>query len=153
MTTTGYKNAKDEMFALFNTAWAAGSGAIVGGVAPEIRWPLDEKPDPTDFSLYWARVSTQLVVADQAALGNGEDGGKILYASAGLIFVQCFGPVGDKQVGVRLPALAELAKNSFRGKKTASGVWFRNCRTLEVGAADKWQQIKAIAEFQFQEIG
>lgn len=152
MTTTGYRNAKDEMFALINVAVTTGGPGIVGYI-PEIRWPLDEQPDPTDLSKYWLRVSTQMVVEDQKALGNGQDGGKLLYGSAGLLFVQVFAPMTDKGNAAKQDALCALVKNSIRGKKTASGVWFRNVREQEIGAADKWQQKKVAAEFQYQEIG
>jgi hypothetical protein len=95
-----------------------------------------------------------MVLEDQAAFGNVEINSKQMYKSAGILFVQCFGPMsGDAKVATRLPALAALAKNSFRGKKTTSGVWFRNVRTLELGPDGKFQRINAIAEFQYQEIG
>ena len=153
MTVAGYQNAKDEMFKLLNDAWDAGAAAIVGYV-PDINWPLNEPAVPTDLSRYWATVSTQMVLEDQAALGNVENSNQKVYESAGILFVQCFGPMaGDPTVTTKLPALAALAKNSFRGMKTPSGVWFRNVRTRELGPDGKFQRINAIAEFQYREIG
>jgi hypothetical protein len=73
-------------------------------------------------------------------------------SSAGLIFVQCFGPLRDPQVGDKLFKLAMVARNAFRGVVTSANVWFRNARIQPVGSDNTFQIMNAVAEFQFDDV-
>lgn len=149
--TTNYSVATAEMFGALNVNWQAHSAAIVGYI-PLLYWPGVEQTDAPALDKYWARASILTVVEGDDALGSDGPGGTRYYLSAGNLFVQCFGPmIGDPQVMDRLRSLSTLAQNSFRGNKTASGVWFRNVRKQELGPDEKFYRINVIAEWQYQE--
>lgn len=147
-----YDTASDEMYALFFEAWKAGAAEFNDGEVPVVKWPykFDGKGNPVDS--VWARVSRQTVREGQAALVNGENGGRV-YTSDGLLFVQIFAPLNDAKAGWRLLKLAMLARDSFRGQSTPGGVWFRNMRIQELPADAKSYQIKVVTEYQYDELG
>lgn len=148
--SSDYKTALNEMLTVFNTAWQAGAAAIVGYI-PQVRWPDVEEPALPGASKYWARVSIQVVQEGEIALGR-DDQGKQRYGSAGLIGVQVFGPMtGDPLVGDRLRSLAILARDSFGGQVTASGVWFTNARIQPLVPDGDFARCNAVAEYQYQE--
>lgn len=149
--TSNYVLARDEIFALFVAEWNASAAAIVGYI-PEIRYQGLESLSP-DNSKFWARLSTQMVAEGQATLGAAEAGGQKLYESNGLFFAQVFGPLNNSDTWEKLQLLAIVAKRSIRGKKTSSGVWFRNEKINEIGSDGRFEQINAVAEFQYREIG
>jgi hypothetical protein len=154
--------ARDSMFATFKTAWDAGAAACVGSnpafqlsthiEGGSVAWWMVEPesiPPPND---YWARVSLQSVLEGNASIGGANGGGQQKYSSAGLIFVQCFGPLRDPQVGDKLFKLAIVARNAFRGVVTSANVWFRNARIQPVGSDGTFQIMNAVAEFQFDDV-
>lgn len=152
-----YEQARDEMFALFKTAWDANSAAVVGYV-PEVRWqgkeiatPNAGKPDRTKF---WARVSIQSVLEQQATLSNCVvEPGKKKYESAGLIFVQVFGPKSVDNSYELLQQLAKVARNAYRGKTTPGNVWFRNVRINTLNPEELFYRLNVVGEYEFNEIG
>ena len=151
--TASYIEAKDAMFALFNTAWQAGAGAIVGSV-PEIRWQGVEGRDlpPTDD--YWCRVSLQTLRRKQATLGLPTGDADIKrYTVFGLIFVQVFCPMALSDAGAKGELLAQLAQNAFSGKTTDNGVWFRNTVINELPATDDYYIFNVVAEYTYDDIG
>jgi hypothetical protein len=148
MTTT-YPQAIDEMFAMFSTAWNAQSMAIVGYV-PAIRWPGVEEPEKPDLTKFWARVSQQTVIERQITFRNGVDK---RYETSGLLFVQIFAPMSDPQAMAKLRALAVVARNTFRGKASASLIWFRNCRINELAPDGKAYRLNVVSDYQYDEIG
>lgn len=148
MTAT-YPQAIDEMYGLFNTAWAAGAPAIVGYL-PEIRWQGVEKEGSPETKKYWCRVSSQSVLERQITFRNGTDK---RYQTDGLLFVQVFAPMSDAKAMENLRALAVVARNAFRGKTTSSMIWFRNVRINELGPDNKAYRCNVVAEYQYDEIG
>lgn len=148
MTAT-YPQAIDDIFTLFRTAWLAQTAAIVGYV-PAVRWPGVEEPTRPPVDKFWARVSQQTVIERQITFRNVVDK---RYETNGLLFVQVFAPMSDPQAMERLRALAVVARNAFRGKATASEIWFRNARINELPPDGKAFRCNVVADYQYDEIG
>lgn len=153
--------ARDEVCALIKAAWASGSTAANGGTAAPIYWQnVSDGGDPPVDNC-WARVTVVHLGGDQRTLGP--TGGR-RFERTGCVTVQVFEPVGE---GVtRGLNLAKLALDSFEGKATDGGVWFRKCGIQHVGrtqdmamngrermvAPDPWEQIQAVGEFTYDDI-
>jgi len=148
MTTT-YVEAIDQIFSLFNSAWVANSSAIAGYV-PEVRWPGVEETGTPDASKFWARVSQQTVLEEQATLSDNN--GKRRYTADGLIFVQLFCPKSDVEAMDKGRKLAVIARNSFRGKTTSGKVWFRNARINELAPEESAYRFNVVAEYEYDEV-
>lgn len=151
--TCNRRTALNEMKALLNDAWQNSAQQIVG-YTPDIRWPMVEEPSTPDMTKFFARFSTQTVLEGNAGIGDTTSIGTALYNTAGLLFVQLFGPMsGDAQVGDKLEQLAALVVGAYRGITSPSGVWFRNVRNQELTPDSKFQRRNVVAEFQYYEIG
>jgi|SRR5688572_14082970 len=151
--TVRYDEARDEMFALFKAAWDANTTAIAGYV-PEVRWQGKELTTKPDRSKYWARVSLQSVLEQQATLSNCViEPGKKKYESAGLIFVQVFAPKAIATAYDTLQKLAIVARDAYRGKTTPGNVWFRNVRINTLEPEELFYRLNVVGEYEFDEIG
>lgn len=160
---TDFVTARDSMFGAFKVAWDAGALTAVGNDANfplstviqggAIAWWMYEPPALPPPSNYWGRVSLQSVVEGNASIGSAQGGGQQKYLSAGLIFIQCFGPMADPKIGDRLFKLALVARNAFRGVATNDNVVFRNARINPVGSDGTFQRMNAVAEFEFYDVG
>jgi len=149
---TNYEGARDEIYALLNTAWLAGAAAIVGYV-PEIRWQGVTKETKIDESKFWARASMQSVDAEQASLSNCAGAiGQKHYTDFGLIFVQLFAPMAAQQATVKLGRLAMLARNVYRGVSTDNKVWFRNARINTLPDELQFHRLNVVAEYEYDEL-
>jgi len=146
-----YSEAVDEMFALFLTAWNAGSSAIAGYI-PEIRWQGKEDPSTPDSSKFWCRVSVQSVFEEQAGVSALPSVGKRRYESSGLLFVQIFCPKSKADSFAVGRKLAELAKATYRGKTTPCKVIFQNVRINELPIENLSYRFNVIAEYEYDEI-
>lgn len=148
-----YDQARSEMFALFNDAWTANAATIVGYV-PEVRWQGKELSTKPDNSKFWARVSIQSVIEQQATLSNCViEPGKKKYESAGLVFVQLFAPKSVDNSYELLQQLAKVARNAYRGKTTPGNVWFRNVRINTLAPEQLSYRLNVVSEYEFDEIG
>lgn len=147
------EQAKDEILALFNVAWNANAAAIVGYV-PEVRWPNVEEAALPGRDMYWARVSMQTVMEEQAALAI--DVAAIAnrkYETAGLIFVQLFCPKVET-AGTKGLQLATIARNAYRGKRTSPGnVNFYNVRIMPLEPEALFKRFNIVAEYEYNELG
>ncbi len=142
-----YQDAIDEIFAIFNTAWEAGSTAIVGYI-PEVRWYGVEEPASISMGKFWVRVSQQTVEEEQSTLRNGEC---TRYTTDGLIFVQLFCPKSDSKSMEKGRNLATLARDAYRGNATSGKVWFRNARIKELPPETDWYRLNVVAEYEYDE--
>lgn len=147
---TEYEEAIDEMFALFNIAWQAGTSSIVSYI-PEIQWPGVEPAVKQDASKYWCRVSQRTVSEEQSCLKNSE--GVTTYTAEGNVFIQLFCPRSDSQSMQLGRKLAVVARNAFRGKTTSGKVWFRNCRIKELDPEEKYNRFNVVCDYQYDEQG
>jgi len=143
MTAT-ITEARDEMFAVFRTAWL---GDPASASVP-VMWPdvAAQKP-PTSGA--WARVTVQHNTGRQATLSNGV--GQRRFRRTGVVTVQVFAPTGDGQEFS--DQLATIAKNAFEGVTTSPGrVMFRDVRLREVGQDGNFYQVNVLADFEYDEV-
>jgi len=150
MTTT-YSNAIDEINAMFWTDWNSVKTSDLAGYVPEVRWQHVEGVAPPDGSKFWARVSSQTAFEEQTALA-GNDGAR-RYTASGIVIVQLYCPKSLSRAGEIGRKLAEVARNSFRGKSTSSSVWFRNARINELAPEENVYRFNIVAEFNYDEMG
>ena len=153
MTTT-YSAAVDEINAIFWNDWNSTKTSDIVGYVPAVRWEFVESQELPDSSKVWCRVSTQTVGIEQTTLSDsvGEQGHR-RYTATGLVFVQIFCPKSLAQAGEFGRALSQVARNSFRGKSTQSGIWFRNARVNELPMEDLYYRFNVISEFEYDERG
>jgi len=148
MTTT-YSGAGDEIKSAFWQAWNSAEVSSLVGYIPDVRWPMVEEPAEPDPSKYWARLSVQTVFEEQTALAGSDT--KRRYTASGLVFVQIFCPKSRSNSGEIGGKLAEIARNSFRGKSTPNNVWFRNVRINELLPENLFYRFNVVAEFEYDE--
>lgn len=130
--------AENAMVEEFLTQWGATSLVLL----------RNQDDDPPEEKVAWVRISVDHNDADQAAIG-GEPGNQF-FRRYGFIFVQCFVPTGTATQ--QLNALAYQAQLVFEGKEI-EGIWFRNCRIVDVPLVEKkWAQKNFIGEFIYDDI-
>jgi len=151
--TTGYSNAIDEIYGLFNVAWLAGTTAIVGYI-PQIYWQGNETNDLPEIDKYYVRFNIKPVLEQQKTLSNVVDGiGKKRYNNVGMLFANIFTPLSDVTHMEKGRSLAELGRNAYRGKTTAGGIFFRNATIEEFSHSDKYFNFRVVAEYDYDDIG
>lgn len=143
MTTPN--TARDEVLALFKAAWDADAESTgipvlwenVVGTPPEA---TDVNGNPTS----WARAQMRHVDGGHANIGNTR------FDQSGLITIQIFTPSG---FGLeKSDKLADVARKAFEGKKTASGVWFRDARINEEGPDGPWFMTNVFVTFEYDQL-
>jgi len=151
--TTVYPQAIDEMFARFKIDWDSGSAAIAGYI-PEVRWQGKTEGTSPPKDKFWARVSYNGVFEEQSTLSNcvGEPGKKH-YEAGGFLYVQLFSPKSLPTAAYKGRQLAVLARNAFRGKVTAGGVWFRRVRIEDMPEEESFLVKRVVAEPEYDELG
>lgn len=139
MPVTSITEARDDIHALFKTAWDAGTTAIVGSV-PEIRYQTVEVGDEPPEDEYWVWTSVEHVTGGHAALGT------VLFEHEGIFSAQLYGPSTEEGLA-DIDALVDLVLAAFEGETTTNGVWFRNARVNEVGPDRGWFQVNVLVDF------
>lgn len=151
-----YPQAIDEIFALFKAAWDANAASIVGSaVPPTIIWKGVEPKDGPPINEFFARIATQQVGEPQSTFKSGvaEDSSR-RYTANGLVIVQLFLPMSDSQAMRKGLLLGQMVKEAFRGKSTASCVWFRNARINDaIPPEENLYRLNVIAEYEYDEVG
>lgn len=147
MAMADQEQARDEILALFKTAWDAGvesSGIAVvyshDGQQPPDAQETGEAGSPTP----WARVS--LI----HATGDGRSISGRLQTSEG--FLQCEIYVAPAQGLRQADRLAKIVKNAYRRQTTAGGATFRNVRHQEQGRDGAWVRMDVLVDFEYDEI-
>ncbi len=149
--------ARDEIFRLFNNAMIAADirdpadNTPIFEAMPTLRFQGREKAElPGGF---WLRISTQQVSsrADGFVQTDEPTPSPNAYETAGLIFVQVFAPMSDRDSYRKGELLAAFVRDIFRRAETQSGVWFRNSRFNEVGSDGKNYSWNVKAEYQYNE--
>lgn len=152
MPMADQEQARDEILALFKTAWDAGvdSAGVDVFYQSDGRQPPDaQEAGQAGTPTSWARVSLFHVDGATSSLTGGL-GGTQQETSEG--FLQCEIYVPPAQ-GLRLAdRLAKIVKNTFRGQRTAGGATFRNVRHREIGRDGAWFRMDVLVEFEYDEI-
>ena len=147
-----YAQAMDEIRRRFYEDWTAKASLIVG-YTPEVTFANVGKKETPQSNVYWARFSTQTVTDEQATLSNCEGTpNQFKYTAEGLIFVQLFLPKDDLQANEKGEKLAVIARNAFRKKSTAGGVWFKNARIQEQPQEELFYRFNVVAEYSYDEL-
>ena len=131
-----YNEAKDEIFALFKTAWdTVGWNVIYQNIGSQ-QVP-EGQSDP------WARVQIIHATGGNDAIGDS------LMIREGTFWAQIFVPLGE---GLKEGYdLAKVVSDAFDGKRSLN-VWFRNGRINEVGPDGEWFQINYLVDFEYNEV-
>lgn len=147
MTLPTYDSALDEMLGLFNTDWTTKTPALTTTV-PDVQWPgLPAGPGPVGKS--WARIRIRHTSSRQVTFGPP---GQRRFERGGIITVQVFAPLSPQNGLSLAEKLAIIARDAYEGRGTATGIWFRNARIVEVGPSGEWYQYNAVVEFQYDEM-
>lgn len=143
-----YREAVDEILALFGAAWAANAAAAISAVTtPAIVYEDDEDGAPDSVAPF-CRITVQHADASQRTLGTA---GARQFEHEGIVFVQVFAPIRARGAMDVAQRLAEVAQAAFEGQRT-SRVWFRNVRFNEVGRSGPFFQINVAADFQWSQV-
>lgn len=139
--------ARDEVFALF-------TAEFVNLPKPcAIRY--QGKIEASSPRSYWARISMQSVMSQQSAFALTEEPGECpqVFETNGLIYVQVFAPITERDAFHFGDLLATAARDIFRRAGTSSGVWFRNARAVELPfrAGDTEYRWNVVVEYEFDE--
>lgn len=118
----------------------------VDGIAATVQVAGDVPNVAPSSPIDWCRVTINHVDGLQETLANFN--GVRRYNRTGTIIVQCFAPLADRGFS-RAEEIAEQAVRVYEGKAGAGGIWFRNVRSVEIGAGEGWYQFNAIAEFDY----
>lgn len=142
--------ARDELFAMLKAAWDLSAGLAIGGDTPLVLWQGQENEPRPPADQPYARATVLHSDRNQASLAGADSLRR--YDNTGVVIVQCFGPLTGGKGMTTAEALALIAKNAYEGKSSPGGIWFRRCRTNEIGPSDGWYQINAVAEFTYDEV-
>lgn len=140
--------ARDEVFGFFTAGFV------------DLPKPCDlryqGKINPVAPRGYWARISFQQVMSGQSAFAvdntpNGEC--PQVFETSGLIYVQVFAPITERDAFHFGDLLATKARDIFRSAGTPSGVWFRNARANELPfrANDTEYRWNVVVEYEYDE--
>lgn len=151
--STSPQIARKEIFALLDAGWTAGAPAIMGGV-PQVRYQGVEERTLPGAVEYWARASTQMVTTGQRAHQMNPTPGQspVVFETNGVILIQIFAPMKNRDSYAKGELLAELAQCMFMATETVSGVWFRNPRINELENDGTWYRWNVIVDYQFNQI-
>lgn len=148
-----YQQARKEMFAFVDAAWAGKSGAIVGGADPELRYQGFELPEKPKADEFWAFLQATTVTSRQAGFqeaGDAPDG--VVFATYGFLTMTIFAPMGSQKKYARGELLAELGQCMFMATSTPGQVWFRNPRINELKNDGTWYRWNVLADYQFDQV-
>ncbi len=137
MATTP-ETATDEILALFKGVWDLTS---LIAVYENVKGAVPTAQDA------WARPSIRHGKPGPQSLTGANS--KSLYSRKGIFTVSLFIPNGH---GLTLGyTLGTSILKAYDGKKTASGVWFRDGMTAEVGPSGEWYMFNVSVEFEYDE--
>ena len=149
MSLPTFSQARDEIQALFQSAWNANSPALNGGTAPRVEWDGVSDGTSRDPAKPYAAVFVRHSGSSQATLGRV---GQRRFNRRGLVVVQVYTPINNR-VGLSLAeSFAIIARNAYEGVGTSSGIWFRNTRINEIGPDKSWYRMDVLSEFEYDEL-
>ena len=134
-----YEEAYDEMTAMMKASWDATGYQIFYETV------RDEQDTSTDPFVYY---SSKLGSAFQAAMGAAA--GQRMFRRRGMIIIQLFCRSG-KGLSESLQ-LAKVIADTYEGKSSPGGVWFKNVTPKDMGRDGIFQQTNIVVEFEYDEI-
>lgn len=133
-----------------NEISAIAQQVYAGVVGLVVKWDGIDEMKPPSGEFDWVYGMIRHDEGYQASLSGPEDGKK-RWRAEGILTIQCFWKLSDTGIlGAR--ALAEKIQKAYRGRATASGVWFRNPSIREVGADSSWYQVNFTVSFEYDEV-
>lgn len=144
-----YETSRNEIQALFNVAWLANAGTVVGGTVPPILWDGLDAGSPPPVTAPHARFFCRHTDGKQGSLGGI---GARQFDRMGLVTVQVFVPLTISRALLLSGNLAKIARDAYEGVGTASGIWFRNVKLREIGPDRGLYQTNVTAEFEYVEV-
>lgn len=128
--------ARDEMLAVFKTAWDTTGYAVTWSDVPGAVPPS---------SAPWARVVVRHAEGRQGSLTDAN--GAKLHTYTGTLWAQIFVPIGQ---GVSMGyTLARLVLQAYRDARGA--VWYRNQRFREAGNSGAFEQVNCLIDFTYDD--
>ena len=143
---TTITQAKDDISAAFYDGWTLSE---TSKNIPVFFDNLDSDADDKSADAPWARLSIKHFDSAFSKQSLADSDGVKNYQRDGIATVGIFVPIGEG--ASRSDELISIVMNSFEGKRTANGVWFRNVRFNEVGPDGAWFQINIKANFNYTE--
>lgn len=145
---TTFLQARKEVIDLIRDAWLANGTS--SGVALVFENAKGSAPptgqDANGRALPWARISVRNLAGEEETLGPI---GAKRFLYSGLASLEIYTAIGDgMQVG---DALAQVGVESMRGNSTASGVWFYQVGSSEVGLDGKHYRQDVVGRFRFED--
>lgn len=146
MTADKMSTAVAEMEALFRAKWTPNLCA----------YPNQDFTLPA-LSVVWARWRCQHATGNQSSLSTVI--GKKRWERGGNLIIQVFTPLNASELSAY--DTSEIVVGAYEGKRTPSGVWFRNVRVQEVNKdiaggitanVSGWIQRNVIADFLYGQI-
>ena len=144
MSNLTYAEARDEIHTLFKTAWdagaeTAGQPVLYVDTKTEVPQTVDADSNPD----LWAKITVLHNGGSNGAIGNS------LFNRFGVVTVQVFTAIGT---GLSIgDNVYKIVGDSYEGKTTPGGVWFRNVSVNEVGPEGEWYQTNITADFEYNE--
>jgi len=121
-----YEEACDDMFAFFKAGWDTGSITVLSEIPQVFYQGVDAEKLPKDKP--YTKIFLRHGDKPQVTLGTV---GNRRFESFGVIIIEIYEPIQRRQGLDILRKLATVALDIFEGKKTESGIWFRNTRINE----------------------
>lgn len=149
MTAT-HQQAVDHMMGMIKTAWDAVTGPLNGGEPYTIFWNGVEDEDKAPANVPHLRAAVRHSFAGRANLQGTTSVRR--YTRHGMVSCDVMVPLSIGTVNPTGYALADPIHKAFEGASNSLGIWFRNVRTLEVGAFRPWFRFSVYADFQYDEV-
>lgn len=144
-----YEIASEEIFNRLNEAFTTTKDIIGYDLVGElVKWPGIEERLSVVRDKYWARVSTQEILAENKGFGGS---GRQRVTVFGLCCVQLFTPKsveGSANYGRKLAD--HILGNAFRVRPKGAQVTFRNARVGSLIPQDKYYMFNIHSEFEYE---
>lgn len=149
MSLPTYGGAIDEILGLFYAAWKTLTPALNGGSAVRVLWPGVPEPESPPATAPFARVVYRHADNQGQTLAPA---GFRRVTRAGLVTIQILVPFNDGGGLTLGQNLAIIARDSFEGVGTASGIWFRDTHIKEIGPTGALYQHNVLSTFNYDEL-
>jgi len=149
MSLPTYGGAIDEILGLFYEAWKVGTPALNGGSIVTVLWPGIPEPESPPPTEPFARVRYRHTSNSGQTLAPK---GSRRVTREGLVTIQILVPFIDGGGLTLSQNLAIIARDSFEGVGTPSGIWFRDTHIREIGPTDGMFQHNVLSAFTYDEL-